>query len=292
MVASLLLALGLGLGRPAAEPLPVIGGERAPAQSFHAVVRIDLLHISKFCSGTLVRPDLVLTAAHCFERVDSPSQVRVHYVADSEGDVDVIEYGLHPDYCVGCDRDRLDFAFVRLARPLDIPPAPILIEQDIWDDTMRKGAPVIVVGFGEVPEFDIIEQRWMVEVPIRGFTKEGIEFVAGGSEKDSCAGDSGGPAFVTAPDGSLRLAAVTSRGSKPCGKGGYYGVAYHALAWLSAEVDDPTLCGADCGTCDCLDTVVPDEEGCCSTDHPRDVPWLLFSVLLLFHRRRRGRLDA
>ncbi len=284
--------IAIGLGSPA-DPQGVVGGEPAPAGPYDAAVRVDRRLFNQFCSGTLIRPDVVLTAAHCFDRIDAPSELEVYFDAEVSGTVDVVEFGVHPDYCgEACELDRFDYGYVRLAEPLEISPVDVLTEQDVWDEAVRLGSTVKVVGWGEVPELGGTSgyERWMVDVPIRGFTAEGIEFVAGGDGKDSCEGDSGGPVFVTASDGSLRVAAVTSRGSEVCGEGGFYGVAYHAMGWLSEQVDDPTLCGEDCGTCDCLDTVPPSEDGCCSTQRPRSTPWVLFALVFLLRRRRAARL--
>lgn len=287
------LLFAIGLGQARSEPLPIIGGEPVPDGEFEAVVRVDLLPEALYCSGTLVRPDVVLTAAHCVERINRASELEVHFESTTTGSVGVVDFGVHPDYCgERCVLDRFDYAYVRLERPLDIEPVPIVTDQEVWDATMRLGSVVTVVGFGAVPGVASGGyERWMVDVPVRGFTIRGIEFIAGGDGKDSCEGDSGGPAFVTAPGGSLQLVGVTSRGSEECGDGGYYGVAYHALAWLSDQLGDSSLCADDCGTCDCLDTSpLPKEEGCCSTGRPRDVPWLAPLLVFLLVRRRPARL--
>ena len=57
-----------------------------------------------------------------------------------------------------------------------------------------------------------------------GFESD-LEFTAGGNGRDTCNGDSGGPAYITA-NGVLKVAGLTSRPfrtfNQPCGEGGIY----------------------------------------------------------------------
>ncbi|MCR9163679.1 MAG: S1 family peptidase [Nannocystaceae bacterium] len=283
LLAALLTASGLSAPP---DPAQVIGGDPAPAGQYDAVVRVDRVHVGNHCSGTLVRPDLVLTAAHCVDDIADTTGLRIWFTSGISAEV--ADFGFHPDYCESCDTNRFDYAYVRLSDPVDAPAAvTVVTDQEVWDSTMQTSDVLTVVGFGDVPDRPVAaEPRWLVEVPIRRFTGGGIEVVAGGDGRDSCEGDSGGAAFVTAPDGTLQLVAITSRGSDPCGAGGYYGVAYHTMGWLSEVLDDATLCGESCSTCDCLDTRPLPEDGCCSTDRPQDAPWLLLVLVPLARRRR------
>jgi secreted trypsin-like serine protease len=55
---------------------------------------------------------------------------------------------------------------------------------------------------------------------------------SGGVAPDSCAGDSGGPAFVEGPAGGVFLAAVVSRALSndgACGPGGIYGLVTQSI---------------------------------------------------------------
>ncbi len=276
------------LGTAPPPPLPVIGGEPALEPAYDGVVALYNDATGRRCSGTLIRPDLVLTAGHCFEAVTDVSMLRVAYGPALDEWADVAEYGTHPQMCLTCGRDEYDYGYVQFSAPIDHPTIAILTDQELWDATMEKGSVVTVVGIGDVPDrAGRPGARWRVDVPIRGFTESGLEFVAGGDGLDSCQGDSGGPALVEALDGSWRLAGVVARGSKECGAGGYYGVAYRALEWLAETAGEPDLCGDACGDCDCLDTRPILDEGCCSTARPGRTPWWMLALLLLV--RRRGR---
>ncbi len=65
-------------------------------------------------------------------------------------------------------------------------------------------------------------------------------------ERDSCNGDSGGPAFLVEPSHGAFLIAVTSRGvatDGKCGAGGIYGLLNRrALSWIEAKVVNVTTC--------------------------------------------------
>lgn len=84
------------------------------------------------------------------------------------------------------------------------------------DPMSLKEEPYKMSGAGTLHEVD--------EIPFAGFlTKETKEFMVDVSAgKGSCEGDSGGPAYVKAPNGSYYLMGITSRGDRACRKGIVY----------------------------------------------------------------------
>jgi hypothetical protein len=214
----------------------------------------------------LVAPDLVLTAAHCFDPAPNAA-VRISFGDALDGGqvIAASEWQRHPDFCLpaDCTDDLHDFAWVRLATPVDasaVPPIVPITNQVEFDEVMRVGQPLQFIGYGQDDDMQLGVKR-EVEASLTGFDTSGREFRAGGDGKDTCYGDSGGPALVQLGSGAWRLAGVISRGGE-CGHGGIYGVPLPELCWLrdSSGVD---LLPNGCETCDCVALVgEATDEGC------------------------------
>ncbi len=273
-------------------PSPIIGGTEVTPGEYEEVVAVHVA--GKLCSGTRIAPGLVLTAAHCLTPARGPGDIAVStgidaYVGPKHR---AIAFGIHPDFC-DCDRDAFDYGYVQVEPGvLGISAiATPMVDQQEWDDLIETGVDVTIVGYGDDPGHDEAARfKRKVTVDLGRGTPSGQEFAAGGEFRDSCKGDSGGPVFVELPDGTRRQIGITSRGSEPCGNGGYYANPYPALGWLKAETG-VDLCGAQCGTCDCLDTIVPDaSSGCgCRSEPGSEPPWSLAWIAFVLLRRRRSR---
>jgi Trypsin len=180
------------------------------------------------CSGTLVAPNVVVTAGHCVaggcctqvfvgEDVGRPADGQVIPVRDAVA---------HPDY--EPPHPTHDLSVLILAEAAEVAP------RRIGDATTPAAATVRLAGFGNTDVFSSggYGRRRMVDVPIASPNPEfgadpETEFVAGAPflDRDSCNGDSGGPAYVQVGDDWL-LAGATSRATasafRPCGDGGIY----------------------------------------------------------------------
>jgi MYXO-CTERM domain-containing protein len=283
--------------RPAGTAQPIYGGDPVAPGAWPAIVAVQT---DKLCTGTLVAPDLVLTAAHCLSP-DPTAAVRIVFGDDIfTGQIVLSEqWGRHPEFCLpsDCDEDLHDFGWVRLPTPVSVEPIVPITDQAEFDEVMRKGTPLEFVGYG-TDEAGVTGTKREVTASLTGFSSSGREFDAGGEGKDTCNGDSGGPALVRLSSGEWRLAGVISRGGE-CGEGGIYGVPAPELCWLrdSSGVD---LLPAGCDSCDCLSLRGDTSDEGCACALERDDPgergraaWLL-AVLGLgvgLGLRRRSRTE-
>lgn len=301
---AVVLAWGLpGLQAAPRPATPIIGGEQVGQYEWTNVVAVlsddpDTINTAHLCSGTLIAPQIVLTAGHCIDPDADPTKILVFFGNSIYGDqvATVERFEIFPDACVeDCKSDAYDFAFVEIHEKIGgVEILPLLTDQAEWDETMATGKPVTFVGFGAIRDdgedepplkMDELGYKQVVETKIAGFSESGREFVAGAMGEDTCSGDSGGPAFVQLASGEWRQVGVTSRGVRPCGRGlGYYGVPFFVLEWLRDEAGVDQLPN-DCEDYACLDPL-PDDKGCgCEAGGGAGL-WI--ALLGLIRRRRRS----
>lgn len=323
MVPTLIFAASL-IAPPDFSPVsqPIIGGATVPVDAWTnvvAVINFDLLSSENLvslslCTGVMLDSRTVLTAGHCLLEISDVENMAVVFgnridVMDERFIAKVADFAVHPKICLEekCqNRDAFDFGIVTLADQVSgVEIVTPLVAQHEWDETMKVGGAITVVGFGATQELEEVTSsqedsglgiKREVSVGIRQLSATGFEFVAGNAGKDICGGDSGGPGFVQLSDGSFRLVGISSRGIVPCGTGtSYYGTVYAALPWIRDELGLdflPPGCDGMIGE-SCLDISLA--SGNCQMNSTRPSPNMLFLGLIgifsvLWVQRRKQRL--
>lgn len=226
--ASLLAAATAGAVLLLAAPAGAVIGGTSDTENQYANVGVLQLKVGTdwfdFCSGTLVRPDVVLTAAHCTDfLVDvgadgfGPDDLRISFDPEGDGPFSTVDHiVVNPNWftagpCIGNSKSRClnspaeDIALVFLDAPVaGITPAPIagagyLDGLDLKSETFTVvgyGTDAFITGSAASPKaitvFDGIRSyREVTAIPARdAFPDRFLKITAG-----VCFGDSGGPLF-------------------------------------------------------------------------------------------------
>ncbi|MFW5740896.1 MAG: S1 family peptidase, partial [Myxococcota bacterium] len=244
--------------------LPVVGGELAAADDYPSTVAVADEWGDPFCTGTLIAPTVVLTAAHCLESWSgplSPNDVRIVYgytepsSAPASERRTVASVTPHPSYdpWAPTDTDGMgqtnDIGVVVLDEPIANGVVTPILPSSLMAATLVAGEDVHVVGYG-VNDMNNPWESGVLYKAITPFTRNiDWEMLAGSpGNPDSCQGDSGGPAFMMT-GGVLYLVGVTSRAwaksQQSCGDGGIYTLAPAYVSWIQSVTGGAIDAGVD-----------------------------------------------
>lgn len=195
------------------------------------------------CTGTLVQPRLVVTAAHCLANLGSDIRsLRVYRGPGAAGGRLSAQYAVvrgnsHPESKSGNIWGLADIAYLVVAEEIDQPSITVASAPSDLASMLAPGARATLVGYGTFDnQTRQLGKKHEVEATVRFATAQ--EVFMGDSHGDACEGDSGGPVFAQDEQGRWKFLAVTSRGPTPCGSDFYPGafslLAAH-LCWLEQD---------------------------------------------------------
>jgi len=221
----------------------IIGGERVNDNDKIAVSTVALVQPSghSFCSGTLVTPKHVVTAAHCLADYREDTLLIAFGTKAKLGSFVLEnlratkEFKVHEDFRAFALRLPLappaDIAILELHEdaPAEFKSAVVLTARS----SLSVGQDIILAGFGvtstETPSSGVLNK---VDTEVIATSSRMKEFTFGNSPgKSACSGDSGGPAYIES-DGQLVLIGVTSRGSRNCDATGIYTDIRYYVDWM------------------------------------------------------------
>ncbi len=192
----------------------IVGGTNAQQYRYPYVVSLIAFEDSHACGGSLVAPDVVLTAAHCQGVLSRAHIGRWNRLDSSEDfdDIEVVSEIPHPGYVD--EGFKSDYMVLKLATPsskqiVRLNENSNIPRGDVADEMIAMGFGDTIFGVKSLA--DVLQEVSLTYVPnavcelsrdsTLGLTYQGeiidSMLCAGDAGEDSCQGDSGGPLIVS-----------------------------------------------------------------------------------------------
>ena len=257
----------------------VVGGSTDSGDTAVVAVLEELADGSGFlCSGSLVSPHIVLTAAHCVAD-EATYGVFTGTQLPATGTLDVLavrEVHAHADFDETKLENGHDLGVVVLRDALtDIDPLE-MNRGDLSSDMLGGAARMVGYGLVDDAEPDSSGVRRFVDTTLTHYTS--FVLAVGDGAHGTCSGDSGGPALMTI-DGRDVIVGVTSFGPETCDQGSFESRLDPEVGFVDdyvADFDPDWMPAADDSSSD------DGSSGCSAAGGPPGVPGAILFVLLLF----------
>lgn len=192
------------------EASQIVGGTPDTRHEAVVAIRSPQHPLGTFCTGTVVAPTVVVTAAHCiYGAQQNDADVFVFVGADVDGEgvtIPVVEMEYDLEWKPTDLTSESDVGVLRLESPVDVTPIAM-------GSAPAAGTLATLIGYG----FDTEDETG---IGVRRSIEAEVATVAAGYfdliDSRSCDGDSGGAILVPGPRGAAELVGVHSQGT--CGE--------------------------------------------------------------------------
>lgn len=203
----------------------IVGGKQSNAYKYVGAILLDN---SLHCTGTIIGKRTILTAAHCVSGYETQVKNMVFKLGSNLFDskfeaAKIASFDFPKDSSSGYffNPITLEDDIALLYTSSDLPVTPVKMHNGFpsWANIAQNGTVLTFVGFGyDVIDSDKVGQGIKREAswPINSVENRRVSFKVKG--KNTCKGDSGGPAFLI-ESGEIMQVAVTSGGDATCESG-------------------------------------------------------------------------
>jgi len=216
----------------------IVGGQ---AESRWPAVGALLTGGDWFCTGTVIAPRVVITAAHCLEGMTDDVEFFIGADANHPNQGRRVRAkSLHPHPHYGTN-DSYDVGIMLLAEDAGVTPVPARLQAL---DPSVIGKTATFVGYGLYEQNGEGGEKRSVQIPWTEMNAFFIGYQVTG--KNTCNGDSGGPALMDLGNG-IEVVGVTSYGDAACAVDGYNTRTDVFADWIAAYVAGGTPDADDIG---------------------------------------------
>ena len=210
-------------------------------ENSHSIVAIiaDKDDGQALCTGTIVSPEVILTAAHCVD--ESPKKLHIVFGVDvqqtTEKDIRYADkFVKHPNWNRHMPSGEGDLALIHFKGSLPAGYAPVTLADE--NLKLKKGQKIFMLGFGVTDgETEVGSGKLRQTTSIIIEQQSTNEYVSDGTKSSVCFGDSGGPAFVKVDKAYFQWGVASSVLNKSCDEASIHTALMNYGAWIKSTIN-------------------------------------------------------